>query len=110
VIDLAVETAIPLKDAARLVPPGRNGRKTHLSTLIRWITIGARSPAGERVRLEAVRLGGRWLTSREALQRFAAALTPVADCPPAPAPPPRTPAARRRATERAGRELERLGF
>jgi hypothetical protein len=29
------------------------------------------------VRLEAVRLGGRWLTSREALQRFADRLTVV---------------------------------
>jgi hypothetical protein len=69
-IDLRTETLISLAQAARLLPPGRNGKTTHISTLMRWINPGVRG-----VRLEAVRLGGRWLTSAAALQRFADRLT-----------------------------------
>jgi hypothetical protein len=111
VIDLAVEQPIPLKAACPLVPAARGGKKTHLSTLLRWILIGARGPSGEPVRLEAVRLGGRWMTTREALQRFAERLTPRLDSDTAQAPAaPRTPTTRGRAAERAGRELERQGI
>jgi hypothetical protein len=108
VLDLTTETPIPLKDACRLVPPARSGKRCHLSTLLRWILQGAKSANGERVRLEAVRLGSRWVTSAEALQRFAEALTPCLDAPPAAA--PRTLAQRARAAERAGRKLEELGI
>jgi hypothetical protein len=107
VIDLTAETPIPLQDACRLIPPARNGKRCHLSTVLRWILAGARGPSGERVRLEAVRLGDRWLTSREALQRFSERLTPCLDSPASP--PPRTPTQRRRASERAARELEKEG-
>jgi hypothetical protein len=108
-LDLTTETPLPLATAAKLVPPGRNGRRTHLSTLLRWILRGAKSPSGVVVRLEAARLGSRWLTSREALQRFSAALTPRLDS----ATPPsghRTPKQRERASERADRELDEAGF
>jgi hypothetical protein len=109
-LDLAAEQPIALKDACRLVPPARNGHRTHLSTLLRWILTGARSPAGGRVRLEAVRIGSRWMTSREALQRFAEALTPRLDAGSVSTTPAlRTPTERRRASERAARELEQLG-
>jgi len=107
VIDLASERKIPLAVAAAETPPARNGKKTHLSTLLRWVLTGAKAPDGTRVRLEAIRLGGRWFTSREALQRFAEALTPRFDGDPPPA--PRSPARRRRASDRAARELEKLG-
>jgi hypothetical protein len=66
-----------------------------------------RAPSGDLVRLEAVRLGGRWLTSREALQRFAEALTPrLRDS----SPSPRSTAKRRRARERAAEQLEQIGI
>jgi hypothetical protein len=55
-----------------------------------------------------VRLGGRWVTSAEALARFAAALTPRLDDDPAPA--PRSAQQRRQASERAERELEKAGI
>jgi hypothetical protein len=107
-IDLTAETIIPLKTACTRVPPARDGKRTHLATILRWIMNGARGPNGERVKLEAVRLGGRWMTSHEALQRFAERLTPAtAETPMA---TPRTPTARRRAAERAGQELEKLGI
>jgi hypothetical protein len=107
-LDLTAEQPIPLAAACALVPPGRNGKRTHLSTLLRWILSGARGPGGERIRLEAARLGGRWVTSREALQRFAEALTPAGagETPAA----PRTAGARRRASDRAAAELSRLGI
>src|SRR5262249_42879144 len=107
-IDLTAEQPIPLAVAATLVPPARRGKKTHFSTLLRWILTGARTPSGNMVKLEAIRLGGRWMTSRSALQRFADRLTPPADTPPAQA--PRTPTQRRRASARAAAELERVGI
>jgi hypothetical protein len=105
-IDLTNETSLSLAQAARLLPTGRGGRPVTLSCLLRWVLRGARSPSGEIVRLGAVRLGGRWITSREALQRFADALTPKLNDAEA---KPRTQAARERASDRAGRELEKLG-
>jgi hypothetical protein len=107
--DTTLEALIPLNAAARLIPPARSGKRTHLSTLLRWILRGARSPSGERVLLEAVRLGGRWMTSREALQRFAEQLTPRLDAA-ASTETPRTPGQQRRAAERAERELNKIGI
>jgi hypothetical protein len=107
-LDLTNETPLPLAVAARLVPPARGGKRTHLSTILRWILEGTRGPSGETVRLEAVRLGSRWMTSREALQRFADRLTPRLDGDPAPA--PRTSGRRQRASERAAAELTALGI
>ena len=107
-LDLSSETPLPLAAAARLVPPGRNGKQTHLSTLLRWIMRGSKSPSGEVVRLEAVRLGGRWVTSREAIQRFADRLTPNLDTNPAPT--PHTNAQRERAAVRTAAELNTIGI
>jgi hypothetical protein len=102
------ETLVTLYEAARRLPPARRGRPVSFSCVLRWITDGIPGPDGQRVKLEAVRLGGRWLTSQEALARWAERLTPRLDSEPAPT--PRTPAQRRRASERAGKNLERLGI
>jgi hypothetical protein len=68
-----------------------------------------KSLSGEIVRLEAARLGSRWVTSREALQRFAERLTPqLSDKSVSPA--PRTRTLRQRASERAGKRLEEVGI
>jgi hypothetical protein len=107
-IALTTETTLSLDQAARLIPPSRSARRTHLSTVLRWILRGARNPSGERVRLEAVRLGGKWVTSLEALQRFTDRLTPDLDA--SSTLPPRSPGKRQRASDRAARELERLGI
>jgi hypothetical protein len=106
-IDLLAENTLSLNAAAKKLPAGRRGRPVTLSCLIRWITDGAKGPTGERIRLEAIRLGGRWITSTEALQRFAAALTPNAE-PEAPA--ARTPGQRQRASERAAQQLGDAGI
>jgi len=105
-IDLRNETPISLAQAARLLPPGRRGRPVTISCLLRWVLDGVRLPSGERVRLEASRLGGRWLTSVEALQRFADRQTPQ----PRSEQRPRTVTQRRRALERAHEALDKAGI
>jgi hypothetical protein len=69
-IDLNAETPLSLAQAAQRIPSSRLGKPTHVSTLVRWILHGVRG-----VKLEAARIGGRWVTSQEALERFSAALT-----------------------------------
>jgi hypothetical protein len=107
-IDLARERAYNLSDLCQFVPPGRDGKKTHLSTLLRWILKGVRTATGQLVKLEALRLGGRWICTRESLQRFAEALTPHLDGDPLST--PRTPGKRQRAAEAAGKQLEKVGI
>ena len=107
-IDLQTEQPISLAEAARSVPAARNGKRTHLSTILRWIIQGAKGPCGTRVMLEGIRLGNRWMTSRQALQRFADRLTPDLETPQPN--PPRSPAQRQEASERAERELAKFGI
>jgi len=107
--DIFGEGPVPLAAATKLIPPGRSGKATAISTLVRWITTGAKDLHGQRVRLEAVRVGDRWMTSRPALERFIERLTPrFEDSEPAPA--PRTMTQRQRAAERAAKELEAAGI
>jgi hypothetical protein len=69
-IDLTAEKAIPLSRAARLVPSATGEGTVHPSTIHRWVVRGHRG-----IKLEALRLGGRWVTSAEAVARFAERLT-----------------------------------
>jgi hypothetical protein len=108
-IDFSGERTLSLAAAARLLPPGRRGRPVTLSCVLRWVLDGVKTPQGI-VRLEAVRLGGRWLTSVEALERFADRQTPKFDPDAVTAPTPRTSAQCHRASERVERELNRLGI
>jgi hypothetical protein len=102
--------ALGLGATARLLPAHRGEGRASATTIWRWITLGTRTADGRVVRLEAARVGGRWLTSRAALGRYAAALTPPADPrPTTPVTPTRTVAARQRASERANADLERRG-
>jgi len=107
-IDLQTEELLSLAKAAKLIPPARRGKKCHISTLLRWITSGAKTPSGETVRLDAVRLPRGWVTTIGALERFITALTP--DMATERPPPPRSPAARQRASARAERELDKVGI
>jgi hypothetical protein len=108
-IDIESERLIGLTEAAKYVPPVRGGKRVHLSTILRWIVSGAKGPGGDRIKLEAIRLGGSWKTSREALQRFGERLTPDLDRTTELA-KPRSPAGREHAAERAARELEKIGI
>ncbi len=101
------EGAVGVCEVARLAGKFRRGRPTHATTVTRWITAGVTTPGGV-VRLEAVRLNGRWVSSRAALVRFIAAQQLQH---PAPAQQSsRTTGAASRATERAGARLESMGL
>ena len=76
--EIAAGDALTLSQAARERPAHR-GKRAWGSTIWRNVTKGIVRWDGQRIRLEAARIGGRWLTSRAALARFLAALTPVFD-------------------------------
>jgi hypothetical protein len=116
-IDTTKEQVLSLHDACGVIPPGRGAKKTVFSTIFRWVLKGThartidtegKAHKGQLVKLEAIRVGGRWVTSREALQRFFEALTEVAGG--SERPVPRTATRIRRASERASRELEAAGI
>ena len=101
-IDLANERIIDaLKEGPSYLGAGRGGRPPHRSFMVRAITQGMNGQ-----RLEALRVGSRWLTSVEALQRWADAQTDAKLVGPVTTPS----VTRRRASEHAERELDRLGF
>jgi hypothetical protein len=97
-----------LTRAARRVPRTRRGRPVTLSCLLRWVQTGVRGPDGRRVKLEAARLAGKWVTTPGAIRRFVAAQTPRVGAEQAPA--PRSPSRCHREGERAAKELEREGI
>jgi hypothetical protein len=113
---LTEETLISLSQAAARFPGHRGAERLHPATLTRWILKGVLAVDGRRVKLEAVRLGCRWLTSEPALQRFADALSAPPDDSASPGDrtpsdpnPPRSPTARKKASERADAELRAMG-
>lgn len=95
--------------AAKLLPPGRNGKPVNPATVWRWCSEGVKAPDGQRVRLEAARVGCRWATSKPALERFLAALNPEMSSPAVEPGRART-AARERQVAQATAELNALGI
>lgn len=86
--------------------PTLNGRKIHTATLSRWIHKGVRG-----VRLDAIRIGNTFATTRDAVQAFIDRLndggtSDSCGAPPSPTPPKINTAAH----ERAMRMLKRAGF
>jgi hypothetical protein len=82
--------------------------KVNFSTAYRWVVKGLPAPGGGgRVRLQGLRIGRRWWTSRSAFARFCEATTPLDGDAVA---PPRTATQRQRASERAARRLAQLGI
>jgi hypothetical protein len=69
-IDPRFEKLLSLTQAAKLVPGGG----VHLSTLHRWRLRGVKG-----VRFETVLVGGKRLTSQEAIERFIKRTTAAAD-------------------------------
>jgi hypothetical protein len=110
-IDLSNEVPLNLVGICHRLPPGRGGVRPHPSTPLRWILRGAKTADGRVIRLAAVRVGGRWVSSVQALDRFLAELTAAAlPGPTAPAPTERDERRTRRAGERAGDALAAGGW
>ena len=95
-IDYENETIITLGEGCRAFPP--NGISD--ATMARWIQKGIKG-----VRLETLLIGGRRVTSREAIARFIAAQNPDDSH----AIPAITPAQRHRQSEAARTDLQRMG-
>jgi len=105
--EIADGQGITLSKAARRFPSNRNDRPVTLSCLLRWVLDGVLNTNGERIKLEAARCAGRWLTTPAAIQRFIARQTPDTS---GSSTPPRSPSARQRASERAARALDKIGI
>jgi hypothetical protein len=108
-MSLLSESPLRLTEAANLIPAVRGASRCHVSTLLRWILRGVKSSSGDLVRLEGVKIGGCWLTSREAIDRFVERLTPDPNSVQQ-ADPPRSATARQRASERVDRRLRAAGI
>lgn len=96
------EDLLSLADAAR-----------HLhvdpATIWRWQRRGVRTPAGGRVVLDVLKIGGKLFTSREAIVRFAEAQIVTGDRPTQQSTRKESKREDRSAAQRAGAELERMG-
>lgn len=106
-VEIQTGHGMALSTAGRRFPGVRGNAGVDPSTVFRWVTQGTKATDGSRVKLEAVRVGGRWLTSDQAIARFVAALTGGATA--AETPAPRQPSARQRSSEAAAKQLEQMG-
>lgn len=108
-IDLATENIRSLAQAAKLIP---SNKTTTVSpcTVWRWCTTGVRALDGRQVKLDAIRIGGRWVTSVEAIDRFSRDLTGVAAEDEVRPTPSRSPSKRQSASARAAEKLQAAGI
>ncbi len=99
------EQIVTFAEAAKALPKF-NGKRPHTCTIWRWARKGCRG-----VKLEVRRLGGRFVTSMEALERFSKELGEV-ELPDRPAPPPKRPTNRQRlkSIEKAKQTLKEAGI
>lgn len=73
-MDFQNEQPISLSEALTVEPLATVHPNLSTTTVAKWCKAGLRSVAGRVVRLEARKLGGRWATSRQAVERFLNAL------------------------------------
>ena len=99
---------LTLRDLAAYCPRQRRGKPVSLSCVLRWCLAGVRGPDGARIKLEAARLSGKWISSRGALRRFVQAQTPCLDR--GSRVMPRSASRRQKDNERVERQLETLGI
>jgi hypothetical protein len=62
-------------DIVSQLPRRADGKPIPADTLREWIATGVRTATGERVRLKAVRVGGRYFLDPDSLREFVAATT-----------------------------------
>ena len=89
------ETVLTFAEAAEACPTIA-GKKPSAKTVYSWADTGVKA-GNAKVTLETARVGGRRVTSREALERFFAATAVSASG----APVERSPATRRKSSEKA---------
>lgn len=92
---------------ARHLPSLRiDGRAPDLATVWRWSQKGLKLPSGERIRLEVLSIGGRRVTTAQAIMRFIEASNPDRR----EQPPGRSPRQQQQAASKAVRDLKAEGF
>lgn len=96
-INVETEEILTLNQAARQIPGGA----VSLCTMYRWRLKGVHG-----VKLECLRVGQEWRTSREAILRFIARLNPTTAAPPT----PETPVVRSQRARSAMSELKEMGI
>ena len=104
----AGEPLVSMAAAATLIGSTATGRAVHPSTVSRWVARGLLLN-GKRVRLEGVRVGFRWFTTAEAVERFLAACG-GGGVTTRPAPHPASPASRMRASRLVDAKLDAAGI
>ncbi len=100
------EGPLSLSEVAARLGAYRRGRPIHPATVTRWIITGVKLAGGATLRQEAVRMGGRTVTSWESVMRF---LERQQADPSSAAAAPRTPRERDTASAAAARVLEANG-
>jgi hypothetical protein len=75
-----------LTQIANRYPGARGGKRMNPSTLTRWILQGCPARTGQRVKLAATRVGGRWCVRPADLDAFFAALAGNVEATPAATP------------------------
>jgi hypothetical protein len=68
--NLMEEKLIPLSQAAKLFPAYDPDKAPVIATMINWAQRGVKLSHGQLVKLELLRIGGRWFTSAPAVKRF----------------------------------------
>jgi hypothetical protein len=104
------ETRIDIEEAQRRL--GTDDTPIHFTTVYRLMSRGLKTPAGEPIALEHLRVGGRLITSVEAISRFVAATNGIdLDAPEAvEATPARQTKTRQRELARVDAELAAIGI
>jgi hypothetical protein len=98
-----------LSEAARRFPSFRCGAPVHSATLTRWILAGVKDRDGNRIKLQAKRLPGRWVVTDDTISEFIEALTNDRACDSGPGQiAPQTSAARRNTERKCGLRSLRL--
>jgi hypothetical protein len=100
------ESRIDIEEAQRRL--GTDNNPVHFTTVYRLMSRGLKSPSGQRVTLDHLRVGGRLITSIEAIARFVASTNGIdLEAPEAPS----TRSKRRQAElDRIDRELAAAGI
>jgi ABC-type transport system substrate-binding protein len=94
----------PITKAVRLAL----GVTLHNSTIIRWVNRGIKSKSGERIRLKAKVVAGRYFTTQDDVIHFNDRVN--SDCGRNDITSPRTPKQTNAAYEKARKRLESLGL
>lgn len=105
------ESLRSLSQAAKRFPPARGSKPPSPGAVWRWIRDGVRTAENEIIRLEAILVAGRWLTSDEAIVRFVEAQQPkTIEVPAEPISQRHSHRATTKASTLAERNLEELGL